>query len=650
MREKFLVTSRRDMEERGWDQLDFVYINGDAYVDHPGFAAAVIGRVLEARGYRVGIISQPDWHSAEPFKALGRPRLAALITAGNLDSMLSEKTAAKKIRNTDSYSPGGIAGKRPERATIVYANRMREAYKDVPIIIGGIEASLRRFAHYDYWSDKVRHSILLDSKADLLSYGMGEHSVVEIADALAEGKSVAEMYNIRGICYVTSHPPVTDKTVVCPSYEAVKADKLVFAQAFKQQYEEQDPFYGKTLIQQSENRYVVQTPPALPLTTEEMDAIYELPFQRRWHPDYDAAGGVPALHEVQFSLTSHRGCFGHCHFCAITSHQGPIVQNRSHESLIREAQRMIRLPDFKGYIHDVGGPTANFRHPSCQKQLTAGVCRNRHCVGSEMCPNLDTSHADYLELLREIRKLPGVKKVFVRSGLRYDYVLADNNHKFVEELCRYHVSGQLKVAPEHVVKHVTDLMGKADVQAFLTFKKWFDEANEKIGKKQYLVPYFMSSHPGCTLKDAVALAEFLRDMHMQPEQVQDFIPTPGSLSTAMYYTGINPLTGEKVYVARRPEDKQMQRALMQYKNPANYDIVHKALCLCGRRDLIGYGPKCLIPPRRPGKRSEQGSRGRRPAAAAAKARPGRRAAGVPGNHDARRGPGKKARTNHSAFR
>lgn len=598
MSEEFLVTSRADMKRRGWDQLDFVYINGDAYVDHPGFAAALIGRVLESRGYRVGIISQPDWHSAEPFKALGKPRLAALITAGNLDSMLSEKTAAKKIRNRDSYSPGGKAGLRPERATIVYANRMREAYRDVPIIIGGIEASLRRFAHYDYWSNKVRHSILLDSKADILSYGMGEHSVVEIADALAEGKSIEEMYNIRGICYATSRPPITKDTVVCPSYEEVKEHKTAFSKAFKMQYEEQDPYYGKTIVQPSENRYVVQTPPALPLTTEEMDAIYELPFTRRCHPDYDAAGGVPALQEVQFSLTSHRGCFGHCHFCAITSHQGPIVQCRSHESLKREAVRMTTLPGFKGYIHDVGGPTANFRHPSCQKQLTKGVCRNRHCIGSEVCPNLDTSHDDYMALLREIRAIKGIKKVFVRSGLRYDYVLRDHNKKFVEELCQYHISGQLKIAPEHVVKHVTDLMGKAGIEDFITFKKWFDEANKKLGKKQYLVPYLMSSHPGCTLNDAIALAEFLRDMHMQPEQVQDFIPTPGSLSTAMYYTGINPLTGKAVYVARRPEEKQMQRALMQYKNPANYDIVYKALCIAKRRDLIGYGEKCLIPPRR----------------------------------------------------
>lgn len=598
MANEFLVTSRSDMERRGWDILDFVFINGDAYVDHPGFAAAVIGRVLESRGYRVGIISQPDWHSAEPFKQLGRPRLAALITAGNLDSMLNEKTAAKKFRNRDNYSPGGITGHRPERATIVYANRWREAYKDVPVIIGGIEASLRRFAHYDYWSNKVRHSILLDSKADILIYGMGEHQIVDIADALAEGKNVAEMYNIRGICYVANKYPVTEKTILCPSYEEVAADKKCFAAAFKIQYEEQDAFYGKTIVQPSGSRFLVQTPPALPLTTEEMDAVYELPFTRRWHPEYDTLGGVPALQEVQFSLTSQRGCFGHCNFCAITSHQGKIIQHRSHSSLVREAEKMTTLPDFKGYIHDVGGPTANFRHMACAKQQIAGACRKKQCIGRDICSNLDTSHADYLKLLREIRQIKGVKKVFVRSGLRYDYVLADHNKKFVEELCKYHVSGQLKVAPEHVVKHVTDIMGKAGIETFLEFKKWFEAANVKVGKKQYLVPYFMSSHPGCTLEDAVALAEFLRDMHMQPEQVQDFIPTPGSLSTAMYYTGINPLTGKTIYVARQQQEKQMQRALMQYKNPDNYDVVYKALCLTGRQDLIGYGPKCLIPPRR----------------------------------------------------
>ncbi len=598
MADKFLVTSRKDMEERGWDFLDFVYISGDAYVDHPGFAAAVIGRVLESRGYRVGIIAQPDWHSVADFQKLGRPRLGSLITAGNLDSMLNEKTAAKKFRSRDNYSPGGEPGHRPERATIVYANRMREAFKDVPVVIGGIEASLRRFAHYDYWSDKVRRSILLDSKADVLIYGMGERQIIEVADALAEGKTVEEMYNIRGITYAASRPPLSDTAVLCPSYEEVVESKKAFSEAFKIQYEEQDPFYGKTIIQPSGNRFIVQTPPALPLTTEEMDAVYELPYQRQWHPDYDALGGVPALQEVQFSLTSHRGCFGNCHFCAIASHQGRIIQHRSHESLVREARRMTQLPGFKGYIHDVGGPTANFRHGACAKQDTAGACRNRHCVGSTLCPHIDTSHEDYMALLREIRHVPGVKKVFVRSGLRYDYVLADHNKKFVEELCQYHVSGQLKVAPEHVVRHVTNYMGKAGIEAFQQFREWFDEANQKLGKKQYLVPYFMSSHPGCTLQDAIALAEFLRDNHMQPEQVQDFIPTPGSLSTAMYYTGVNPLTGEAVYVARHPRDKQMQRALMQYKNPDNYDIVYQALCQAGRRDLIGFGPKCLIAPHR----------------------------------------------------
>lgn len=597
MREKFLVTSREDMERRGWDQLDFVYINGDAYVDHPGFAAALIGRVLESRGYRVGIISQPDWHSAEPFKKLGRPRLAALITAGNLDSMLNEKTAAKKFRSRDSYSPGGEAGHRPERATIVYANRMREAYKDVPIIIGGIEASLRRFAHYDYWSNKVRHSILLDSKADILSYGMGEHSVVEIADALAEGKTVAEMYDIRGICYVTSRPPISDKTVVCPSYEDVKKDKLTFAKAFKMQYEEQDPFYGKTIIQPSENRFVVQTPPALPLTTAEMDAIYELPFQRRWHPDYDAAGGVPALHEVQFSLTSQRGCFGHCHFCAIASHQGRIIQHRSHESLVRETERMTHLPGFKGYIHDVGGPTANFRRTSCDGQLKRGTCRGKPCLSPEPCKLLVADHSDYIKLLRELRSLPGVKKVFVRSGIRFDYLLLAKDD-FLYELCKYHVSGQLKIAPEHISDRVTRLMGKSNRAVYLRFVEKFRRMNERLGKKQYLVPYFMSSHPGSELSDAVELAEFIRDMGYHPQQVQDFIPTPGTLSTCMWYTGLDPMTGEKVYSAKSYEEKRMQRALMQYWLPKNHEIVRKALHLAHREDLIGFGPKCLVRPRR----------------------------------------------------
>ena len=598
MREKFLVTSREDMESRGWDQLDFVYINGDAYVDHPGFAAALIGRVLESRGYRVGIISQPDWHSAEPFKKLGRPRLAALITAGNLDSMLNEKTAAKKFRSRDSYSPGGEAGHRPERATIVYANRMREAYKDVPIIIGGIEASLRRFAHYDYWSNKVRHSILLDSKADILSYGMGEHSVVEIADALAEGKTVAEMYDIRGICYVTSRPPISDKTVVCPSYEDVKKDKLTFAKAFKMQYEEQDPFYGKTIIQPSENRFVVQTPPALPLTTAEMDAIYELPFQRRWHPDYDAAGGVPALHEVQFSLTSQRGCFGHCHFCAIASHQGRIIQHRSHESLVRETERMTHLPGFKGYIHDVGGPTANFRVPSCAKQATHGLCRDKKCLAPTRCPAVRVDHTDYVQLLRELRAIPGVKKVFVRSGLRYDYMMGEEDDTFLTELVRYHISGQLKVAPEHCSARVLDEMGKPHINVYEAFLRRFQRICQKEGKELYLIPYLMSSHPGSTMRDAVELALFLKKHRLRPQQVQDFYPTPGTASTCMFYTGIDPWTMQSVFVPTDPYEKKLQRTLLQYWKPENRRLVIEALVRAGREDLIGHGPDCLVQPDR----------------------------------------------------
>lgn len=592
----FLITERSEMEARGWAELDFVLITGDAYVDHPSFAGSVIGRLLEHHGYRVGLIAQPDWQDVNAFKTLGKPRLASLVTAGNLDSMLNKFTAAKKFRHNDDYSPGGESGHRPDRATLVYANRMREAFRDVPVIIGGIEASLRRFAHYDYWSDTVRRSILVDSKADVLIYGMGEKQILELAKALDEERLEEQLPSIKGICYMSKTLP-EGKVVECPSYEIVKDDKRQFAEAFRLQYYEQDPFIGKTVAQLHGDRYVVQNSPALPLTQAEMDEVYSLPFSRRWHPRYDAKGGVPALSEVQFSLVSHRGCFGSCSFCAITSHQGRIIQNRSHESLIDEAERMIEMPDFKGYIHDVGGPTANFRHTACQKQGTKGACPGKNCAAPHACENLDTSHDDYLALLRKLRKLKGVKKVFVRSGLRYDYVLEDNNREFVKELCEHHVSGQLKVAPEHVSEAVTEIMGKADKNVFLKFKDWFETANRQLGKKQFLVPYFMSSHPGCTLADAVELAEFLRDQKMTPEQVQDFIPTPGSLSTAMYYTGINPLTGEPVYVAKKGRDKAMQRALMQYKNPDNYDLVREALVKAGRTDLIGFGPLCLIPPR-----------------------------------------------------
>ena len=592
----FLVTERADMEARGWAELDFVLISGDAYVDHPSFAPAVIGRYLESKGYRVGIIAQPDWNDVNAFKKLGKPRLASLVTAGNLDSMLNKFTAAKKIRREDDYSPGGEAGHRPDRATLVYSNRMKEAFRDVPLIIGGIEASLRRFGHYDYWSDTVRRSILVDSKADVLIYGMGELQIIELAEALDQNRFEESLPNIRGICYMSKDIPSID-CVECPSFEDIKVDKMAFADAFRIQYDEQDPFYGRPIVQKHGDRYVVQNVPALPLTQEQMDAAYDLPYTRKWHPSYDDKGGVPALSEVQFSLVSQRGCFGSCSFCAITNHQGRIIQNRSHQSLIDEAKLMISMDDFKGYIHDVGGPTANFRHLACDKQAVFGACKGRTCAAPEPCENLNTNHDDYIALLRKLRKLKGVKKVFVRSGLRYDYVLADNNKAFVKELCQYHVSGQLKVAPEHVSKRVTTMMGKAGKEEFLTFKKWFEEANRELGKKQYLVPYFMSSHPGCTLEDAIELAEFLRDQHMYPEQVQDFIPTPGSLSTCMYYTGINPLDGKPVYVAKKGRDKAKQRALMQYKNIENYDLVKEALIEANRRDLIGFGPECLIPSR-----------------------------------------------------
>lgn len=592
----FLVTERADMEARGWAELDFVLISGDAYVDHPSFAPAVIGRYLESKGYRVGIIAQPDWNDVNAFKKLGKPRLASLVTAGNLDSMLNKFTAAKKIRREDDYSPGGEAGHRPDRATLVYSNRMKEAYRDVPLIIGGIEASLRRFGHYDYWSDTVRRSILVDSKADVLIYGMGELQIIELAEALDQNRFEESLPNIRGICYMSKDIPSID-CVECPSFEEIKVDKMAFADAFRIQYDEQDPFYGRPIVQKHGDRYVVQNVPALPLTQEQMDAAYDLPYTRKWHPAYDDKGGVPALSEVQFSLVSQRGCFGSCSFCAITNHQGRIIQNRSHQSLIDEAKLMINMDGFKGYIHDVGGPTANFRHLACDKQAVFGACKGRTCAAPEPCENLNTNHDDYIALLRKLRKLKGVKKVFVRSGLRYDYVLADNNKAFVKELCQYHVSGQLKVAPEHVSKRVTTMMGKAGKEEFLTFKKWFEEANRELGKKQYLVPYFMSSHPGCTLEDAIELAEFLRDQHMYLEQVQDFIPTPGSLSTCMYYTGINPLDGKPVYVAKKGRDKAKQRALMQYKNIENYDLVKEALIEANRRDLIGFGPECLIPSR-----------------------------------------------------
>lgn len=594
----FLPMTKDDMAKRGWDQLDFLFISGDAYVDHPSFGPAIICRILEKYGYKVGIIAQPDWRSTNDFKRLGKPKLGVLISAGNLDSMLNKFTAAKKYRSTDNYSPGGQAGHRPERATIVYCNRIREIWKKIPLIIGGIEASLRRFAHYDYWSDSVRRSILIDSRADLLIYGMGEKQIKDLAAQLSAGIGIDNIRDIAGTCYRTESLEHLWDYIDIPSYQAVVNSKTDFAEAFKTQYLEQDPIRGKTIAQGYGDQYVVQNPPAMPLSTQEMDEIYDLPYERTYHPSYAAAGGVPAIQEVKFSIVSHRGCYGSCSFCALYAHQGRIIQSRSKESILQEASEIVKMPDFKGYIHDVGGPTANFRQPACEHQADRGTCRGKQCLFPNACKSLNTDHSEYLELLRAIRQIPGIKKVFVRSGLRYDYLLAANDMEFLRELCQHHVSGQLKVAPEHISPKVTKLMGKAGKDTYLKFKKAYEQVNQELGKEQYLVPYFMSSHPGAGLKEAVEIAEFLRDTGYNPEQVQDFIPTPGSLSTCMYYTGINPLTGEKVYVAKTLQDKRMQRALLQYRNPKNYELVYEALIKAGRQDLIGYEPKCLIRPPR----------------------------------------------------
>ena len=593
----FLPICRRDMEERGWHELDFVFISGDAYVDHPSFGPAIICRLLEKHGYKVGIIPQPDWHTTKDFDRLGKPRLGFLVSAGNMDSLLNKFTAAKKVRHEDAYSPGGQAGHRPERATIVYCNRLRELYPDVPIIIGGIEASLRRMAHYDYWSNAIRRSILVDSQADLLIYGMGERAILEIAADLQQGVEVANIQDVHGTCYRVPNKDYAWDYIELPSFEAVRKDKKTFAEAFKIEYLEQDPIRGRKLLQQNDEWCVVQNPPAMPLSEEQMDGVYGLPYMRTYHPIYEKAGGVPAIKEVQFSLVSQRGCFGGCNFCAIISHEGRIIQRRSHASLIREAKILTHMKGFKGYIHDVGGPTANFRRTSCDGQLKRGTCRGKPCLSPEPCKLLVADHSDYIKLLRELRSLPGVKKVFVRSGIRFDYLLLAKDD-FLYELCKYHVSGQLKIAPEHISDRVTRLMGKSNRAVYLRFVEKFRRMNERLGKKQYLVPYFMSSHPGSELSDAVELAEFIRDMGYHPQQVQDFIPTPGTLSTCMWYTGIDPMTGEKVYSAKSYEEKRMQRALMQYWLPKNHEIVRKALHLAHREDLIGFGPKCLVRPRR----------------------------------------------------
>ena len=594
---RFLPVSRADMEARGIDQLDFVYVIGDAYVDHPSFGAAIISRLLESHGYQVGIIAQPDFRHAESIMALGEPRLGFLVSAGNMDSMVNHYSVAKKHRKVDSYTPGGEMGKRPDRAVIVYCNLIRQKYKHVPIIAGGIEASLRRMAHYDYWSDSLRRSILLESGADLVSYGMGERSIVAIADALDAGMPVKDITYIPGtVCKVRSLDEISDYTVL-PDYESICKDKKKYAESFYIQYSNTDPFSGKRLVEPySQNCFIVQNPASEPLTMEEMDQVYDLPFQRTWHPMYDAAGGIPALSEVKFSLVSCRGCFGGCSFCALTFHQGRIIQARSHESLIKEAKLMIEEPDFTGYIHDVGGPTADFRAPACEKQMTKGVCPHKQCLFPEPCKNLRADHSDYIALLRKLRALPKVKKVFIRSGIRFDYVLADKKSTFLEELCRYHVSGQLKVAPEHVSDPVLACLGKPKAAVYQEFCRQYKKMNERLGLKQYLVPYLMSSHPGSTMKEAVELAEYCRDLGYMPEQVQDFYPTPSTISTCMYYTGLDPRTMTAVYVPKDPHEKEMQRALIQYRNPANRVLVREALLKAGREDLIGYGPKCLLRP------------------------------------------------------
>lgn len=604
----FLPVSRAEMDAAGTSQLDFVYICGDAYVDHPSFGHAIISRLLEAHGYKVGIIAQPDWHDQNSVSVLGEPRLGFLVSAGNMDSMVNHYSVSKKRRAADAFTPGGVMGKRPDYATIVYCNLIRQTYKHVPVIIGGIEASLRRLAHYDYWSNKMKRSILLDSGADLISYGMGERSIVEIADALNSGLSVRDITFIDGTVYKTRKREDIYDAIELPHYEKLLAEKAEYAKSFYTQYCNTDPFSAKRLFETYDGKmFVVQNPPAKPLSQREMDQVYALPFKRTYHPSYEAAGGVPAIEEIRFSLVSSRGCFGGCSFCALTFHQGRIIQTRSHESILAEAEKIIWEPDFKGYIHDVGGPTANFRAPSCEKQLTKGVCPGKQCLFPKPCRNLKVDHKDYLKLLKKLRELPNVKKVFIRSGIRFDYLIYDQDRTFLNELCEHHVSGQLKVAPEHISNAVLEKMGKPSVEVYQAFTKAYKEVNEKLGKKQFLVPYLMSSHPGSTLKEAVELAEFLRDLGYMPEQVQDFYPTPSTISTCMYYTGLDPRTMQPVYTAVNPHEKAMQRALIQYRNPKNYELVMEALIKAGRQDLIGFDKRCLIRPRQGKGRQDQAS-------------------------------------------
>lgn len=595
----FLPMTIEEVQQLGIEQLDFVYVTGDAYVDHPSFGHAIITRLLQAHGYHVGIIAQPDWKNEDSIAVLGTPRLGFLVSSGNMDSMVNHYYVSKKHRDSDAYTPGGAPYKRPDHATVVYSNLIRRKFKNIPIIIGGIEASLRRMAHYDYWSNSFKRSILLDSQADLISYGMGEKSIIEIADALNSGIAVKDLSFIAGTVYKTKDISSLYDYELLPSYDAMTAEKIQYAKSFKIQYDNTDPFNGKTLVEPYPNGvYVVQNIPQKPLSMQEMDDVYALPYQRTYHPCYEAQGGVPAISEIKFSLVSNRGCFGGCNFCALTFHQGRTIQVRSHDSIIAEANQMIQAPDFKGYIHDVGGPTANFRKPSCQKQLEIGVCKNRQCLCPKPCPNLEVDHSDYLSLLRTLRAHPNVKKVFVRSGIRFDYLTLDRDDTFFQELVEHHISGQLKVAPEHICDAVLSKMGKPKNAVYEAFTEKYHRLNQKLGKNQFLVPYFMSSHPGSTLKEAVALAEYLRDIGYMPEQVQDFYPTPSTMSTVMYYTEVDPVTMKPVYVCKNPHEKAMQRALIQYRNPKNYELVREALKLAKREDLIGYDKKCLIKPRK----------------------------------------------------
>ena len=595
----FLPVTKEDMLARGWDEVDFVYVSGDAYVDHPSFGAAIITRVLENAGFRVAVLAQPGWKTVEDFKRFGRPRLGFMVSGGNIDSMVAHYTVAKKPRSRDFYSPGGKTGLRPDRAVIVYCNKIREAYGKIPVIIGGLEASLRRFAHYDYWDDKIRRSILFDSGADLLSFGMGERSILEIAERLDAGEDISQMRDIKGTCYAVDVRETPYSGAECPSYENVVNSKKEYAVSCRIQQDEQDFFRGKAIKQKHGNRMLVQNPPAMPLSTAELDAVYALPYERTYHPMYEKDGGVPGIEEVRFSIAHNRGCFGGCNFCSLAFHQGRYITARSKESIIKEAGLLTSLPDFKGYIHDIGGPTANFRRPSCDGQEQRGLCKGRHCLAPEPCPNLKADHSEYLDILRSVRNLPGVKKVFVRSGIRYDYLLCDSDDTFLRELVKYHVSGQLKVAPEHCSACVLDKMGKPHIEAYIEFSKKYFSLSGKAGKEQYLVPYLMSSHPGSTMKEAVELAVFLKKMGIRPEQVQDFYPTPGTVSTCMYYTGLDPYTLKEVYAEKNPHEKSLQRALLQYYDPKNANAVREALIKAGRRDLIGYGQNCLVPPAKP---------------------------------------------------